>query len=86
MDNLPITDISNIDYDAALKRVVVTSGNSTLVFAIDPDEKNWKWWDAGWNVHMVHSMAGHLMGASLYDGVVVEPKESDAAGLAQAQR
>jgi len=83
---LPVGDINNIDYDAALKRVVITSGNSTLVFAVDPADKNWKWWDAGWNVRMVHSMAGRLVGASFYDGVVVEPKESDAAGLAQAQR
>jgi len=86
MNQLPVSDISNIDYDTALKRVIITSGNSTLVFAVDPEQKNWKWWDAGWNVRMVHSMQGQLIGASLYDGVVVEPKESDSAGLAQAQR
>ncbi len=84
--HLPLTDVNNIDYDAVLKRVVVTSANSTLVFAIDPGEKNWKWWDAGWNVHMVHSMAGRLIGASRYDGVVVESQVPDVAGLAQAQR
>ena len=86
MNQLPVSDISNIDYDAALKRVIITSGNSTLVFAVDPEQKNWKWWDAGWNVRMVHSMQGRLVGASLYDGVVVEPKDSESAGLAQAQR
>jgi photosystem II stability/assembly factor-like uncharacterized protein len=84
--NLPVSDISNIDYDAALKRVIITSGNSTLVFAVDPGQKNWKWWDAGWNVRMVHSMQGRLVGASLYDGVVVEPTEPETTGLAQAQR
>jgi len=84
--NLPITNISNIDYDAVLKRVVVTSGSSTMVFAIDPSEKTWKWWDAGLNVRMVHSMGGRLVGASFYDGVVVEPQESVASGLAQAQK
>jgi len=83
---LPVGDINNIDYDTTLKRVVITSGNSTLVFAINPGDKTWKWWDAGWNVRMVHSMAGRLVGASFYDGVVVEPKESDVAGQAQAQR
>jgi photosystem II stability/assembly factor-like uncharacterized protein len=86
LNHLPVADISNIDYDAALKRLIITSGNSTLVFAVDPGAKSWKWWDAGWNVRMVHSVEGRLVGASLYDGVVVEPKESDAAGLAQAQR
>jgi photosystem II stability/assembly factor-like uncharacterized protein len=82
---LPIAHINNIDYDAALKRVIVTSADSTLVFAVDPTEKNWKWWDAGWNVRMVHSVSGRLVAASLYDGVVVEPKESEV-GLSQAER
>ena len=86
LSQLPITEISNIDYDEALKRVVITSSSSTLVFAIDPTEKGWKWWDAGWNVRMVRSMAGRLVGASLYDGVIVEPKDSETAGLVQAQR
>jgi photosystem II stability/assembly factor-like uncharacterized protein len=86
MDNLPVSNIVGIDYDAGLKRVVVTSGSSTLIFAIDPSAKNWKWWDAGWNVRMVHSMAGRLVGASLYDGVMVEPQSSQVSGLAQAQR
>ncbi len=84
--NLPVSNISNIDFDSVLKRVVVTSGSSTMVFAIDPGDKSWKWWDAGLNVHMVHSMGGRLVGASLYDGVVVEPQESNGSGLTQAQR
>ncbi|MBV8436783.1 MAG: transcriptional regulator [Silvibacterium sp.] len=82
---LPVAHIDNIDYDATLKRIIVASADSTLVFAIDPTEKNWKWWDAGWNVRMVHSVSGRLVAASLYDGVVVEPKESEA-GLSEAER
>ena len=84
--NLPISNISNIDFDSILKRVVVTSGSSTMVFAVDPGDKNWKWYNPGWNVRMVHSIGGRMIAASLYDGVVVEPKESEAAGPAQAQR
>ena len=86
MSSLPVADINNIDYDATMKRVIITSGNSTLVFAVNPEQKNWKWWDAGWNVRMVHSMEGHLVGASLYDGVVIQPRESETPGLAQATR
>jgi len=86
LDRLPVTNIDNIDYDPSLKRVIITARSSTLIFAVDPAEKSWKWWDAGWNVRMVHSVEGRLVAASLYDGVVVEPKESEAAGFAQAQR
>jgi photosystem II stability/assembly factor-like uncharacterized protein len=86
MESLPITNIGNIDYDEGLKRMIVTSSDSTLVFAINVDDKNWKWWDAGWKVHMVHSMGGHLVGASLYDGVVVEAAPANPPGQAEAQK
>jgi photosystem II stability/assembly factor-like uncharacterized protein len=83
---MPIADIDNIDYDAGLQRVIVTSKYSDLVFAIDPSDKTWKWWNAGWKVRMVHSMNGRLVGASRYDGVVVQPVSDSAAGPEQAQR
>jgi photosystem II stability/assembly factor-like uncharacterized protein len=82
---LPISGIDSIDYDAALGRVVVTSWNSDLVFAVNPDDKSWKWWNAGWRVRMVHSMDGHLVGASLYDGVVVQ-QQSDGVGASEEAR
>jgi photosystem II stability/assembly factor-like uncharacterized protein len=84
--NLPTSNISSINYDVTLGRIVLTSSDSTLIFAINPDNKSWKWWDTGWNVRMVHSMAGHLVAASLYDGVVVEPSGAPSAGAAEARR
>jgi ligand-binding sensor domain-containing protein len=87
MSTLPITNIGNVDWDATLNRIIITSTDSTLVFAIDSSDKSWKWWDAGWPVRMVHSMGGHLVAASLYDGVVVQPTDASASGGAQqAQR
>ena len=85
-EHLPITNIDNISYDSHLGRVVVTSSDSTLVFAISPDDKTWKWWDVGWNVRMVRSMGGRLVAASLYDGVVVQPTQPEVPGPAEAQR
>jgi photosystem II stability/assembly factor-like uncharacterized protein len=86
VSDLPVRMIDNIDYDAGLGRVVITSRDSDLVFALNPDDKSWKWWDAGWPVRMVHSMNGRLVGASLYDGVVVEPKPSGAGTAEEARR
>jgi photosystem II stability/assembly factor-like uncharacterized protein len=84
---LPITNIGNVDWDETLKRVVITSTDSTMVFAVDSSDKTWKWWDAGWRVRMVHTMGGHLVAASLYDGVVVQPADASVqAALQQAQR
>ncbi|HUY80783.1 MAG TPA: hypothetical protein VMU92_03595 [Acidobacteriaceae bacterium] len=71
--NLPVREIDSIRYDPGLQRVVLTSRSSDVIFAINPDNRTWQWWDAGWKVRMVHSMNGRLVAASLYDGVVVEP-------------
>jgi len=60
-------------------RIIVTSGQSTMVFAIDETSKTWKWWDAGWTVRSVRSLGGRLIAASLYDGVVVQPKSEETA-------
>lgn len=72
--NLPLGAISGLTYDADLKRVLVTSQSSTMIFGVDGTDTKWKWWDAGWKVHQVYSKNGRLVGASLYDGVVVEPE------------
>ncbi len=75
---LPITDINNLSYDSDLKRIMVTSYNSTWVLALDEQTRNFNWWDAGWNVRAVRSLGGRLMGASLFNGVVIQPQMQGA--------
>ena len=79
LPNLPLGDITGLNWDPELNRVLVTSRASTLVFGVDASGKPWKWWQTGWNVHEVHSQNGRLVAASLYDGVVVEPSSKEAA-------
>jgi photosystem II stability/assembly factor-like uncharacterized protein len=86
VSNLPVRNIDSIDYDAALGRVVLASRNSNIVFALAPDYKSWHWWNTGWKVRMVHSVGGQLVGASLYDGIVVQPKPDGTAVSEQASR
>jgi photosystem II stability/assembly factor-like uncharacterized protein len=86
MSTLPINNIDSVDWDNALKRVVIASSDSTMVFAIDSSDKSWKWWDTGWRVRKVHTLGGHLIAASLYDGVVVQPGDNAAPAMQQATR
>ncbi len=82
MSTLPVSDISSVSYDADLQRIVVTSWSSTWVMAMNPADKSWKWWDAGWHVRGVRSSGGRLLAASLYNGVVMQPKmESSNPGV-----
>lgn len=81
LDKLPVVDITSLAWNEALHRMVVTSGQGTLIFAIDPADKSWKWWNAGWVVHSVASVDGRLMAASLFSGVVAEPQLEQRASL-----
>jgi photosystem II stability/assembly factor-like uncharacterized protein len=83
---LPISNINNLSYDSDLQRIIVTSWNSTWVFAVDEQTKAFKWWDAGWEVRAVRSSGGRLMGASLFNGVVVQPQMQGTSGSSSGGR
>ena len=80
MKTLPVSNINNLSYDSQLKRIMVTSWNSTWVMAVDDHTREFKWWDAGWNVRSVQSLGGRLMGASLFNGVIVQPSTQGQQG------
>ncbi len=83
MSTLPFSDISGIEYERGLQRIVITSWSSTWVMAVNEADRSWKWWDAGWHVRGVRSNGGRLLAASLYNGVVVQPPSDTArAGAA----
>ena len=78
MSTLPISDISELSYDPELKCVVVTSWASTWVLGINPLDRTWKFWDAGWRVRHARSSEGRLLAATMYNGVVIEPQKASA--------
>lgn len=84
LSSLPFSDISGMDYDGDLRRIVITSWSSTWVMAVNEADKSWKWWDAGWHVRGVRSNGGRLLAASLYNGVVEQPASGAAAPSAGA--
>ncbi len=80
--NLPLGEIGGLNYDPSLKRVLVSSRTSTTIFGVDDAGSPWKYWQAGWRVHQVLQQGGRLVAASLFDGVVLEPAQEDAASAA----
>ena len=77
---VPINDISGLQYDPRMKRVVASSYGSDLVFGIEPTAKKWVWWNPGWRIHAVGSSNGHLVAATLLHGVIVQPQTQMASG------
>ncbi len=76
---LPLVAINNVAWEPALNRVVVTSWQGTVIFAIDPHNQTWRWWNTGWTVRSVASLEGRLAAASMYSGVVAQPQPESAA-------
>jgi photosystem II stability/assembly factor-like uncharacterized protein len=90
LQKLPVVAINNLRWDAAMGRIIVTSDESTVIFAVDPQSETWKWWNVGWTVHQVAWTGRRMMAASLFSGVVAQPQPeeaSDGGGVTQnAQR
>jgi len=72
--NLFVTQVDSIYADDAGHRVLVTAANSTFVFSAGLPNYHVTFWDTGWPLRFVRPVGDHLVGASLYDGVVVQPK------------
>jgi photosystem II stability/assembly factor-like uncharacterized protein len=80
VQNLFMRDVNSIYYDAKGERVLVTANSSTtLVFAAHLPDKKVKYWNTGWNLRLVRPVGDHLVAATLFDGIVVQPEMVNSA-------
>ncbi len=73
----PMRGIDDMFLDAAHNRVFVSSRSSDMVYAIDPVQKKWKHYHAGYRVNLVSSDSDHIVAASLFDGVIKGPQSDE---------
>lgn len=76
--NLFLTEVDNIYFDPNAKRVLVTASNSPMAFNVSLPDHKVSYWDTGWKLRFVRPVGDHLIGATLFDGVVVQPKMVDS--------
>jgi photosystem II stability/assembly factor-like uncharacterized protein len=72
--NLFVRQVDGIYYDATNKRVLVASTSGTVGFAASLPDYRVSYWDTGWALRFLRPVGDHLVGATLFDGMVVEPK------------
>ena len=73
--DLYLNAVNNIYYDQPSDRIVVTtSGNSSLVFTVQLPAKQVSFTDTGWNLRFARLMDDHIIAATLFDGIVVQPR------------
>ncbi len=79
LKGLNINDVDSVVFDPAGHRVLLTCADSSMVFAASTLSHAVNYWDAGWRLRFVRSMGDYMLGITLYDGVVVQPKMVDSA-------
>ena len=88
LKNLPIGDVNSLFYDGSSQRMLITANNKNMiVFAVHVPDHAVRYWNTGWHLRLVRPVGDHLVGATLFDGIVVQPQmvdSSDVAGHADA--
>ena len=86
LKNLYLRDVNSVFYDSASARVVITAGGTShMAFSIHIPDRSVKFWDTGWNLRFARPVGDHMVAATLFDGIVVQPQMVDSAEVA-AQR
>lgn len=76
--NLETPQVDGIFYDRTGNRILLTTSDSTMVFAVQLPEHTVRYWDTGWKLRFARPMGDHLLAATLYDGVVIQPRMVDS--------
>ena len=79
--NLYVNAVSSVFYDESSNRVIVTTGGySGIVFSVQLPGKQVSYFDSGWSVRFARPVGDHLVAATLFDGIVVQPRMMDSTG------
>ena len=73
--NLFVGPVSNIFYDDTSDRMMITTnGNSSLVFTVQLPSRQVTFADTGWSLRFARIVGDHIVAATLFDGIVVQPR------------
>jgi ligand-binding sensor domain-containing protein len=84
LKNLPIGDVNSLFYDEPLQRMLITANNKNqIAFAVHLPDYRVQYWNTGWHLRLVRPVGDHLVGATLFDGIVVQPRMVDSSEAAK---
>jgi photosystem II stability/assembly factor-like uncharacterized protein len=85
VNGIPDKNISSIAYDQGRKRLLATSTNTGVVFESKDNGRTWhRGPDSGYPLRRISVVRGRFVGATPFDGVIVQPEneaESASAGF-----
>jgi photosystem II stability/assembly factor-like uncharacterized protein len=84
LKNFSIRDVNSLFYDEPSQRMLITANNkNTIAFAVHLPDRAVQYWNSGWHLRLVRPMGDHLVGATLFDGIVVQPRMVDSSEVAR---
>ena len=83
LKNLSIHDVNSLFYDEPTQRMMITANNkNTIAFVVHVPDRTVHYWNTGWHLRLVRPVGDHLVGATLFDGIVVQPRMVDSSEVA----
>jgi hypothetical protein len=79
LHDLLINQVDSIYFDPIANRVLLTTADSTVAFSVRLPDLKVSYWDTGWKLRFTRPVGDYILGATLYDGVVVQPKMVDSS-------
>jgi photosystem II stability/assembly factor-like uncharacterized protein len=87
LKNLSIRDVNSLFYDEPSQRMLITANSqNTIAFAVHLPDRSVHYWNTGWNLRLVRPVGDHLVGATLFDGIVVQPRMVDSSEVATQRK
>lgn len=82
--NFFMRDVNSIFYDEKGQRILATANSSTTIaFSVHLPDKKVSYWNTGWNLKLLRPMGDHMVGATLFDGIVIQPVMVNSAEVAK---
>jgi hypothetical protein len=63
--------------------LITVNSQNTIAFAVHLPDRAVHYWNTGWNLRLVRPVGDHLVGATLFDGIVVQPRMVDSTEVAR---
>jgi photosystem II stability/assembly factor-like uncharacterized protein len=82
LKDLYLREVNSLFYDEPTQRMLITSNSkNTIAFAVSLPDNTVHYWSTGWNLRLIRAVGDHLVGATLFDGIVVQPRMVDSSEL-----
>jgi photosystem II stability/assembly factor-like uncharacterized protein len=76
--DLDTPQVDGLYFDQAGKRILLTTAVSTMIFSVSLPDHKVSYMDTGWKLRFARPVGDHLVGATLYDGIVIQPRMVDS--------